>query len=150
VRFPYRPYEVAAPRGQTGTVTVYRPTIPVRIIGPTDQRVVVALLDTGADQTVLPASIRERVGVDVDPVATVQFRGVGGELLTATYGTVAIEISDGAERARWSAPVAFLEGTSLILLGHAGFLEYFVATFDGKHRHVTLTPNDTLPAVASP
>jgi hypothetical protein len=35
-----------------------------------------------------------------------------------------------------------------LILGHAGFLDFFVATFDGYGATLTLTANEQMPAVA--
>jgi hypothetical protein len=104
------------------------------------------LLDTGADETVLPAFLIERIGVDLDPGAEAQFRGVGGQTVTVTYGRVQIEVGRGHQSYQWSAMLAFLQGSNMAILGHAGFLQYFTATFNGHRRHVTLTANGTLSA----
>jgi hypothetical protein len=34
-----------------------------------------------------------------------------------------------------------------VILGHAGFLDYFTATFEGRSAIVTLTANDDLPSL---
>jgi hypothetical protein len=36
---------------------------------------------------------------------------------------------------------------SAVILGHAGFLDYFEATFDGKLGTLSLRANDDLPGV---
>ena len=49
----------------------------------------------------------------------------------------------------WNTPVCFFEfptaNEETVILGHAGFLDYFTATFDGKLGIVTLIPNDDFP-----
>jgi hypothetical protein len=35
--------------------------------------------------------------------------------------------------------------SSVVVLGHVGFLEFFSATFDGAASELTLIANDTLP-----
>ena len=45
---------------------VYRPEISVRVIGSQDEIYLMALVDTGADETILPLSLAQLLGVDVD------------------------------------------------------------------------------------
>jgi predicted aspartyl protease len=104
-----------------------------------------ALLDTGADETVLPRFIAGRIGVDLDPDTQARFRGVGGHVVTVTYGRVELEGGSGFRALRWPATVAFLDSGGNPILGHVGFLQYFTASFNGRRGHVTLTPNHTFP-----
>jgi hypothetical protein len=150
VRFPYRPYAVQPTPAQPGVSIVYRPRIPIHVIGSLGNLGLFGLLDTGADETVLPAFLVERIGVEVDPGAEAQFRGVGGQIVTVSYARVQLEVGKAHQSYRWPAKVAFLQGSNMAILGHAGFLQYFTATFNGQRRHVTLTANSTLPAEHRP
>jgi len=53
VNFPFGQYEVAPSTAEPDLTVVFRPVIPVRVIGPASAAVIYGLLDTGADQTVL-------------------------------------------------------------------------------------------------
>ena len=46
---------------------------------------------------------------------------------------------------KWSASVGFTTTRTRAIWGHAGFLNYFTATFDGRRKSVRLDPNDTFP-----
>ncbi len=144
MRFAYRPFEVRPTPAQPGVSVIYRPLIPVRVIGSTGDLALLALLDTGADETLLPGFLVPRIGVEIDPDAQARFRGVGGQLVTASYGRVELEARTRRQSYRWPAMVGFLEGSPAAILGHAGFLQYFTATFNSQRRQVTLTANDTL------
>jgi len=53
MRFPYNAYPVQG-IGAAHIAMVYRPTIPIRIIGPIADGLVYGLADTGADETLMP------------------------------------------------------------------------------------------------
>jgi predicted aspartyl protease len=105
-------------------------------------------LDTGADDTVFPESVAVALGVDLSNAPISVATGIGTGSGTLRYAQVTLEITDGNEIYKWSALVAF---TSLPLrtplLGFAGCLQYFTATFDGEAERVTLEANSLLPAV---
>jgi hypothetical protein len=61
------------------------------------------------------------------------------------YGTVAGGARGGGGGYRWSARVGFHAGFR-VMLGHSGFLDYFTASFNGRSRQLTPTPNGTAPA----
>jgi predicted aspartyl protease len=107
-----------------------------------------ALLDTGADDTVFPESVAVALGIDLSNAPTAEATGIGTGTGTLRYAPVTLEITDGNEIYKWTALVAF---TSLLLrtplLGFAGCLQYFTATFDGHAERVTLEANALLPGV---
>ena len=70
------------------------------------------------------------------------FRGVGGQMVRARYGQVALTLDHGDKVTRWSAKVGFLDGHDVAILGHSGFLEYFDATFKSVKHRLTLKPNE--------
>ncbi len=143
MRFRYLAFDVSPTPAHPDISTVDRPYIPIRVVGPRGTARLDGLLDTGADETVLPLFVAGRVGVEIDPEAQARFRGVGGHLVTVTYGRVELEVGSGFRAVRWPATVAFLD-SGIPILGHEGFLQYYTASFNGHRGHVTLTPNDTL------
>jgi hypothetical protein len=137
--FSYVRYEIE-PTATIPSGEIYRPRIPVRIIGPKRSVQVFGLLDTGADHVFLSASLAELLGIEASGnVETAS--GAGGHEIDVWSGLVQIEISQGDETHRWSAHVGFLVGDEnppVAFLGHAGFLEHFMATFDYGDRKVEL------------
>jgi hypothetical protein len=115
--------------------------IPVRVNGPNCDDDLDALVDTGADDILLPDYL---IGVVVVPGDQTVILGIGGSVVVR-YGTVDLELPGYG----WSARVGFHPGVRAVL-GHAGFLEYFTATFNGRRRDLTLTPNGAAPAPAVP
>jgi hypothetical protein len=125
-----------------------RPIIEVMIHGPKSWVRRNALLDTGADDTVFPESLAVSLGLDLSNAPTAGATGIGTGAGILRYAPVTLEITDGSEIYKWTTLVAF---TSLPmrtpLLGFAGCLQYFTATFDGHAERVTLEANALLPAV---
>jgi predicted aspartyl protease len=146
--FYYRPAVALAP--ETGEPTlIFRPEMPIRIFGPRGAGHYRALVDTGADNTILPKRIADDLGIVLSDGSGPQLRAFGGQSLKVVFGDVEIEIEDENERLRWPARVQFFEFSSTeeesLVLGHSGFLDYFVATFDGGSGNLTLIANEDLP-----
>jgi hypothetical protein len=129
-------------RGVSG---LYRPEIDIRVIGQSGDVLLHALLDTGADEIVLPGSIADEIGAELDRSIRWQVAGFAGQSTSAILGRVEIELSDGIETYAWRAPVAVVSyddtaEEQVALLGHRGFLDYFDAKFRGVEHEVVLTP----------
>jgi hypothetical protein len=148
VRFPYHPAVGSAP--ETGEATLLlRPEIPIRVVGSAGSARFRALVDTGSDNTIFPKSVADNLGVTVAPGTGPELIAFGGQKLAVLFGDVVIEIEDEQEKLRWPARVQFFEFATTedqtLVMGHAGFLDYFTATFDGKLCELTLIANDELP-----
>ncbi|QDV32267.1 pepsin/retropepsin-like aspartic protease family protein [Tautonia plasticadhaerens] len=142
MRFPYQGYPVRGPDGAHLTL-LYRPVIPVRIIGPAGDALAYGLVDTGADDTLIPDRFLGPLGVRVASGGGATIGSVGGAV-PVRYGTVDLELRRRGRSHCWSALVGFYAGNRVIL-GHTGFLEYVTASFNGQRRSLTLTPNGTAP-----
>jgi hypothetical protein len=146
MNFSYVRYEIE-PTATIPSGEIYRPRIPVRIIGPKRSLQIFGLLDTGADHVFLSASLAELLGIEPSGHAETA-SGAGGHEIDVWPGFVEIEISQGGETIRWAAQVGFLAGDEnppVAFLGHAGFLEYFMAVFDYGEREVELTTKGDFP-----
>jgi predicted aspartyl protease len=137
MRFPYRRYDVKPSAERPEATAIYRPVIPIRVFGPEGQLSLFGLLDTGADATVLPAFVAQRLGVHLQPQQA-SYRAVGGSVVAVSFGTIELEVRQSDEAHRWSAQVGFLDERTVAVLGHAGFLERFDATFRAARREVIL------------
>ena len=144
MRFPYQGYPVRG-IGTTHLMLVYRPMASVRIIGPAGDVSAYGLLDTGADDTLLPDSFLALLGLVNQPGARATVAGVGGGTITADFATVDLELRRGKSVYRWAATVGFYNGSKAIL-GQAGVLEHFLASFNHRQRYATLQSNGGLPA----
>jgi hypothetical protein len=148
MRFPYQAYPVRG-IGAAHIAVVYRPMVPIRVIGPAGEGFAYGLADSGADETMLPDNFIEPLGVIVRPGDHANIVAIDGGSVPVRYGMVDLELRRHGVLYHWSARVAFHAGARSIL-GHAGFLDHFTATFNGRRRHVTLTPNGTAPAPTMP
>lgn len=123
-----------------------RPMIIVSVIGPANTLPTEGLLDTGSDDTIFPESLAHLLGVDLTNAPV-------GQLTTATlsnapvrYAQVLLRITDGKEQREWPAWVGFTPvKLQSPLLGFAGFLQYYTATFRGDREEVELTVNSLYP-----
>ena len=145
--FPYRmgrsPKPVITLGGQ-----VQRPKaiIDVALLGPTKTILRQSLLDTGADDTVFSLSVANQAGIDLTGAPTMTCAGVGGLPYTVSYVQVPLRISDGKEFREWQAWVGFTSASmNRPLMGYAGFLQFFTATFYGDRKQVELAINADYP-----
>jgi hypothetical protein len=146
--FPYRPIVVLAPDG-IDYLLVLRPEIPIVVSGPAGEFTYLGLVDTGSDQTILPSTIAKDLGIDLQLSAKPSASAFGGQQVNLHAGRISLRLESDGESCAWSDTVSFFDFPSradeAIVLGHAGFLDYFTATFDGKLGQLTLLPNDELP-----
>jgi hypothetical protein len=139
IRFPYKPLLVHGTRAGT-YATVFRPMIPIHLFGPAGRHELTGMVDTGADDTLIPERFIGRLGVVILPGDYAATGGIEGSMALVRYGTIDLAIPGAGGDYRWSAKVGFHAGEKVVL-GHGGFLEYFTANFNGRGRHLTLTPN---------
>ena len=147
MRFPYAlgkpPQPVWTLRGR---LTRPRPIILVTVIGPKDVSVEKGLLDTGSDDTVFSEQVARDIGLDLTNAPTVTSVGVGQVPALVRYAEVTLRLAGNGDRHEWQARVGFTSvPLKQALLGFAGFLEYFTATFQGDREEVELTINSLYP-----
>jgi len=154
VKIPYmavpRPKAIPSLGGQR---VRYRPITAIRLIGPTSGLIRDGLLDTGADDTVFPEETARLLGIDLDQAEERQIvLAARVTPIRCRYAPVQIHLTDGRDETyEWTAVVAFVSARlHYNLLGHAGFLQYFGAFFDGEARQVTLTPRPSFPGHRAP
>jgi hypothetical protein len=150
VRYPFRPCEVDASPAHNST-RIWRPIVPIRVIGPAGMGRVFGLIDTGADETNLPMEIATRLQIEIDPTEPARFRGVARQQAKGFYGKdVTFELRQGKTSYRWIVPkVAFMydppgsadDDRILVTLGHVGFFRFFNITLDYQRGRVTIHPN---------
>jgi hypothetical protein len=143
--FRYRRYKAPQPLWAfRGLTYIPRPVLSVSIVGPTITWVGSALLDTGADYTTFPESAADTLGLDLLDAEVVSASGVGLAGSVLRLAEVTLRITDGHEFREWPARVGFTS-TPLkrALLGYAGVLQFFTATFHGDREDVELTINSS-------
>jgi hypothetical protein len=147
LRFPYRQLPTRRPNWSLHGRTVRpRPIVTITLVGPGGSFAYPALLDTGADDTVFADQAVAQVGIDLDNAPTGEALGVGAALSVLRYAEVLLRLTDGQEYREWPARVGFVS-TPLArpLLGFAGVLQFFTATFHGDREEVELTVNNLYP-----
>jgi hypothetical protein len=65
--------------------------------GPSGARSLTATPDCGADDTLLPAHLAPRIGIDLDQAPEGEAGTVGGPPISYRYATVRLRLSDGYE-----------------------------------------------------
>jgi hypothetical protein len=147
LRFSYQPVLLTQPSVSLGgRMFRPRPLIPVTLLGPANVSPTVGLLDTGADDMVFPDFVARFIGIDLTNAPTCTGKGVGGQPTVIRFALVVLRIADNYERCEWQALVGFSSASSTYpLLGYAGFLQYFSATFHGKEQEIELAVNADFP-----
>jgi predicted aspartyl protease len=154
VRFPYRVNLTPIPDSDELGI-VLRPEIPITLMGPKGRVPTFGLVDTGSDITILPKRLADLLGILLLPSSEVQATVFGGAAVAMDVGEVTIRLEKDGEVRQWTDSVCFFDmagdlSDQVAVLGHAGFLDYFTATFDGKDGHLTLVPNELLPETTDP
>ena len=144
--FPYHHYEVRPIPGQNEGL-IYRPMVPIHVSGPLGTQIIMGLVDTGSDVTVLPSFLLPLIGAAGIDAPEAEFRGVGGQTVTARYSRVELSLHHGDRIYRWPTEVGFLDGRDVAILGHTGFLEHFNATFNSERHQLTLKSNKRFPGI---
>jgi hypothetical protein len=147
LQFRYKPIWAGRMLPSLGGRTVRpRPLIQIGLTGPTGTTARAGLFDTGADDVVFPDLLAVLVGIDLTAIP-VSFMGrPGGQNIPVRYVDVSLRLSDGREHRQWPATVAFTSAPlPYPLLGFAGFLRFFTATFRGDTEEVELAVNALYP-----
>lgn len=123
-----------------------RTLVTVSVVGPLNTDAILSVLDTAADDTVFPEVVAKRTGVDLHNAPAGQSKGVGSGPLPVRYAEVSLRLTDGKEFREWPAWVGFTP-VRLVnpLLGFAGVLQFFNATFFGDIEVVELSINSLYP-----
>jgi hypothetical protein len=147
VRFPYVALPTRRPVYPLGGALVrHRPLLAVQVRGPSGARSLTATLDSGSDDTLLPAYLAPRLGIDLAQAPAGEAGTVGGPPIPYHYATVSLRLSDGYEECEWDAIVGFVAAPMRwAILGFAGALQYFDLQLLGLQREALLIPNTSFP-----
>lgn len=130
-------------------ILLARPEIPVTLVGPNGRATLIGLVDTGSDYTVFPRALALDLGIELIQSRGASASAFGGAALPLVDGVASLRIEDDEECCEWRAELSFFEFSArdetAVILGHAGFLEFFTAVFDGDELLVALQPNQHLP-----
>jgi hypothetical protein len=147
LRFPYKHVPTRRPAiSLAGQSFRPRPIITVSVLGPRGTKVERALVDSGADDTVFHQDIAAAIGIDLSNAPVGEAGGVGMARFPIRYAEVTLRVTNGRERREWRALVGFTSAPlHNPLLGYAGCLQYFTATFHGDREEVELAVNGHYP-----
>jgi hypothetical protein len=154
LQFPYQPVPIVGsppPSLPTATTDHWRPFVPMSVIGPTGRSRYFnrALVDPGSDDTIFPIAIVRPLAVPLRPSTghTLRWRG---QVYQLRFGDVQLQMADDTTTYRWPATIAFSDAPiPYRLLGYAGCLQFFDATFRGADHTVELEPNRAYPGTTS-
>lgn len=123
-----------------------KPLIEIQVSGPAANVAEFAILDTGSDETVFPESVAMKIGIDLSGAPIGTHRGFDRAIHAVRYAEVQLTLNDGFTLVTWRAWVGFSKAPMRFgLLGFAGCLQFFTATFRGDLEIVELEPNALLP-----
>lgn len=147
MRFRYTPLRAKGPVVSLGGRQQRpRPIVTVTLIGPAGARAIPGWLDSHADDTVFPDQYAAHTGIDLTNVPSGTASGIGQAPVPVKYVQVRLRMTDGVEQHEWPAWVGFTPAlTNHALLGFAGCLQFFTATFHGHLEEVELTVNPIYP-----
>src|SRR5438270_86052 len=98
MRFPYIAVPTRRPIYPLGGVWFrYRPLVSIRIGGLSGDRILTANLDSGADDTLFPAYLATRLGIDLANAAAGEAGAISGPATPYRYATVRLRLTDGYE-----------------------------------------------------
>jgi hypothetical protein len=130
----------------TGRLDRPRPLTVVAVLGPIGSMPLDATIDSGSDDTVFPEHVAATIGIDLTNAPAGTSTGVSTGSVSVRFAEVVLRIADNHERREWKAWVGFASGGfTRSLLGFAGFLQYFTATFRGDTEDVELAVNSLYP-----
>jgi aspartyl protease len=147
LRYSYKLFPLSRPAATLrGRWVRPRPFISVSVLGPAGVKPETGLLDTGADDTVFPEDVARAIGVDLSTAPTGTFSAAGMGSFPVRYAEVTLRIAGTGELREWKALVGFTAAPlRRPLLGFAGFLQFFTATFHGDREEVELVVNGLYP-----
>lgn len=150
MKFSYASYVSGVPSSGE-FIILRRPEIPITISGPSGTVSFMGLVDTGSDHTIFPKSVADYLDIPVDPVIGSAASVFGGQRVRLSEGEAILKLESEGQSLLWKTMVCFFPFAAAdeetVILGHASFLDYFSATFDGKSGILTLSPNDELPVL---
>ena len=152
MKFPYCQYlAVPSPTAPSGILN--RPEIPLRIIGSAGAADSFATVDAGSDDTLIPVSVGRAIGAAIDATQTWNIEGIGGQAVSVILGEVVLEVTDGNQTFRWPAKVGLVDFADpkdeVVLVGHAGFMNYFRVIFDGHLQTLEIDVTPSFPGQVS-
>lgn len=111
------------------------PTIELPVKTPRGFRLFSFIVDSGADFTMMPRSVSEQLGINLEAARELKVAGVEGTLISAWLSEIELNIGDSLLR----LPCLFSSKEDTpYLLGRMGFFHRFNVTFDNRGKKIIL------------
>lgn len=96
-------------------------------------------MDSGADVSMIPLSIAELLGLDLNEESKFQAFGIGGKV-DALETKINITVQKGHENHKFQIPIKIILGNYdlPILLGRLGFFDKFIISFNQSQEKISL------------
>jgi hypothetical protein len=111
------------------------PRIPIRLKGQGTTFETMGIIDSGATETFLPKGIAEILGLKLKGEESIRFPDGKGK---GKSSNVKIIINLIRESVELTVPCIVLENLDEVVLGRAGFFEYFEILFNERKKEVGL------------
>ncbi len=147
MKFPYVALPTRRPVFPLGGALIrHRPLVAIQVRGPSGARSLTATVDSGSGDTLFPAYLAPRLGIDLAEAPAGEAAAVGGPPIPYNYVTVSLRLSDGYEECEWDAIVGFVAAPMRwAILGYAGVLQHFDLQLLGLQRQAVFVPNASFP-----
>ena len=123
---------------------LYRPEVPIRVIGSTGEVSLFILADTGADETLLPRSVGELVGAEIDEHRFGPCPGSVVKKWGSCWPKSLFALASRGTVHHWRAKVGLVDFANpdeeTAVLGHVGFFDHFTGHFNTRRRRLTINP----------
>ncbi|MEK6894900.1 MAG: hypothetical protein AABX48_00075 [Nanoarchaeota archaeon] len=114
---------------------IYRPLIPITLIGSNESLDVIGILDSGSDMSIIPKSIAEVIGVKY--LGEDEISGITGKPIKSKQGVINVEFGKDREKTNFQIPVVIPEKEDVtIIIGRLGFFQNFDITFQERKRKI--------------
>ncbi|HTY43692.1 MAG TPA: hypothetical protein VMC80_00410 [Patescibacteria group bacterium] len=114
---------------------IYRPLIPLTLIGLNERLDIIAILDSGSDMSVIPKDVAEILGVRL--LLDTELSGITKDKVKAKQGNISISFGKGRENYNLQIPILIPEKEDIpLVVGRIGFFDKFDITFSEKERKI--------------
>ncbi|OGE64761.1 hypothetical protein A3I48_00015 [Candidatus Daviesbacteria bacterium RIFCSPLOWO2_02_FULL_36_7] len=135
MKFPY----LKLPSRNPKLKWISRPYIPIRLIGSNGIWEGYGLIDSGADRSLFNTQIAEKIGLNLNEVATEDFSGIEGGGIEAKLHKLRLQVIGMDNDIEIVA--GFVESSGVaVILGQDGFFDAFRIKFERDHGTFEITP----------
>jgi hypothetical protein len=146
-KFPYHREPARPSSAYPDRESIARPRIEVRLTHGDRFVKLLALVDSGADDCVFPLEVAQFLKLPLKRDAVHRYGGIGAGAITATFGTVALEVGKWT---LWDFYVGFSDSPTVVpILGQNGFFGQFEITFNRPDEIIRLKEVPKRPRISN-